>query len=184
MPNPPADGTPPLWLLVIGDDHPRACTGRRLLRHGLVRPAPVQRAIRPPPVVLDPFAPDPLSARDRATAARGGNLGVDCSWNLLGERGAYLASPALESKRSGHRRLPYLMATNPQHFGRIGELNTAEALAAALFVVGYETASIRLLEGFAGGRSFFEVNRTRFDAYRGRRDPAEMRAAERELFSR
>ncbi|MFZ0699089.1 MAG: DUF367 domain-containing protein [Thermoplasmata archaeon] len=168
---------------MVGDDHPRACTGRRLLRHGLARPAPAQRAIRPHPVVLDPFAPDPLSARDRVTALRGGILGVDCSWNLLGERGAYLAAPSLGSKRSGHRRLPFLMATNPQHFGRIGELNTAEALAAALFVLGFETAAHRLLDGFAGGRSFFEVNRIRLDAYRGRTDPSEMRSAERAVFS-
>ena len=182
-PNPSANGIPALWLLVVGDDHPRACTGRRLLQHTLALPAPAQRALRPHPIILDPFAPDPLSLRDRATALRGGILGVDCSWNVLGERGAYLAAPALGSKRSGHRRLPFLMATNPQHFGRIGELNTAEALAAALFVLGYEAAARQLLDGFAGGRSFFEVNRARLDAYRGRPDPAEMRAAERVAFS-
>ncbi|NNN17025.1 MAG: DUF367 domain-containing protein [Thermoplasmata archaeon] len=180
---PSGSGVPTLWLLVVGDDHPRACTGRRLLQHGLARAAPAQRALPPHPIVLDPFAPNPLSGRDRATAFRGGILGVDCSWNILGERGAYLAAPSLGPKRAGHRRLPFLMATNPQHFGRIGELNTAEALAAALFVLGFEPAARNLLEGFAGGRSFFDVNRARLDAYRGRPDPTEMRAAERAIFS-
>lgn len=181
--NRPADGNPTLWLLVVGDDHPRACTGRRLLHHGLARPAPTGHQIRPHPIVLDPFAPDPLSLRDRPTAIRGGILAVDCSWNQLGERGAYLAAPCLGPKRAGHRRLPYLMATNPQHFGRIGELNTAEALGAALFVVGFETTAQNLLDGFAGGRSFFEVNRPRLEAYRDRADPSEMRAAERTVFA-
>ncbi len=65
--------------------------------------------------VLDPHAADPLSAADRALARRGGVLAVDCSWNRLASRGRL---PGLAVDDGGiHRRLPILVAGNPQHFG-------------------------------------------------------------------
>jgi pre-rRNA-processing protein TSR3 len=63
------------------------------------------------------------------------------------------------------RRLPWLVAANPQHHGRFAELNTAEALAASLFVLGEATRARRLLAPFAGGETFFELNAAPLAAY-------------------
>lgn len=75
-----------------------------------------------------------------------------------------------------------LMATNPQHYGRLAQLNTVEALAAALYLVGRTEEATRLLAGFSGSDAFLGVNRERLDAYAHEHDADGVRAAERRLF--
>ncbi len=58
-----------------------------------------------------------------------------------------------------------LLAANPQHYGRLAELNTVEALAAALAVLGRRAEAVELLRGFAGGPAFLEVNLARLARY-------------------
>lgn len=174
-------GPIPRYVLVLGDDHPHACTGRRLLRQGLATAAPL-RNLGHGAIVLDPFAADPLSEEDRPAAERGGVAAIDCSWNRLSERGGFSVSGRRGDTSGRPRRLPLLVATNPQHFGRVGELNTAEALGAALYLLGRPEEAEALLQGFAGGRAFLEVNRPRLERYRRARTPDEVRAAERALF--
>lgn len=170
----------PLWLLVLGDDHPKACTGRRLLRSRLAR-RPFPRGGAPAgPIVLDPYARSVLSGRDRAYAERHGLLVVDCSWNRLSERGRL---GPLFSTDAVHRRLPFLLATNPQHFGRVGELNSAEAFAAALAVLGHEEQARALLAPFHGATAFFEVNAGRLRSYRRAGTSRSVLRAERTSFS-
>jgi pre-rRNA-processing protein TSR3 len=170
-----------LYLEVTGDDHPKACTGRRLLRRGLAHPVGPGHFPHPPPVVLDPYARDPLSADDARAAARGGLLAVDCSWNRLAARGGFAGDD--RNPRAGpHRRLPILVAANPQHYGRVAELNTAEALSAALYLLGHESEAEQLMEGFRGGQGFLTINRARLAAYAGAADADGVRAVERALF--
>ncbi len=117
---------------------------------------------------------------DRSHARRGGVLAVDCSWNRLASRGSL---PGLPADDGGiHRRLPILVAGNPQHFGRIAELNTVEALSAALYVLGQRTEAAHLLEGFRGGDGFLTINRERLDFYASRRTADAVRLAERRLY--
>ncbi|HTS33544.1 MAG TPA: DUF367 domain-containing protein [Thermoplasmata archaeon] len=171
----------PLFLEVTGDDHPKACTGRRLLHRRLARPVPRSGLLRPAPVVLDPYAREPLSAEDREAARRGGVLAVDCSWNRLADRGRLPEEP--RNPRAGrHRRLPILVAANPQHFGRVAELNTVEALSAALYLLGCPAQAAELLEGFRGGPGFLEINQERLAAYSRARDHDAVLALERDLF--
>jgi pre-rRNA-processing protein TSR3 len=171
----------PLLLLVVGEDHPKACTGRRLVHRGAVRSVGRVPNSDPRPVLLDPHAPTVLSAADRARALDGGLLAVDCSWNRLARRGTF---PEVVGSRSGaaHRRLPLLIAANPQHYGRLGELNTVEALSAALYVLGDRAPARTLLEGFRGGPAFLDVNRARLDRYAAGGSADEVVAAERALF--
>jgi pre-rRNA-processing protein TSR3 len=132
--------------------------------------------------VLDPYAPEPLGPADQKAAARGGILAVDCSWNQLSERGRFPGTEPGERGRGVRRRLPILIATNPQHYGRPAQLNTVEALAAALVLVGRPVEAARLLEGFSGSDEFLKVNAERFAAYGLERDADGVRAAERRLF--
>lgn len=171
-----------LFLVVVGEDHPKACTGRKLLRAEWVGAARADR--RPPsdPVLLDPRDDRPLSAADRPRALSGGLLGVDCSWNRLHSRGGYPRLGGWMDRVRDRRRLPFLLAGNPQHFGRLGELNTAEAFAASLWVLGEPARARRLLEGFAGGEAFFALNHDPLASYAAAQDAEEVRAAEREYF--
>jgi rRNA small subunit aminocarboxypropyltransferase len=180
--NPRRDRPISLWLLVAGEDHPKICTGRRLLRRRIALPLSPERAPRHPPLLLDPHADEPLGPGDRGLASEGGVLGVDCSWNRLEARGGYPEAALWLKNVRTRRRLPWLVAANPQHFGRLGELNTAEAFAAALWLLGERDRALSLIEAFPGGATFLRINRARFDAYGTARTPDALRAVEVEQF--
>ncbi|MGI0131292.1 MAG: ribosome biogenesis domain-containing protein [Thermoplasmata archaeon] len=171
-----------LYIVLAGEDHPKACTGRRLLHRGLARAVNRVEGIVPPPIVLDPYAEEPLGPADANSAARGGILAVDCSWNRLSERGRFPGEASDGRGRGIRRRLPILIATNPQHYGRPAQLNTVEALAAALVLVGRGPEATRLLEGFSGADAFLRVNEDRLETYRHARGAEAVRSAERRLF--
>lgn len=177
-PNRPIERPVPLWLLVAGEDHPKACTGRRLLRRRLVLPIAPARRPRHPPLLLDPHAEIPLTPADRAAARLGGVLGVDCSWNRLAERGGYPADATWLRRLPARRRLPWLLAGNPQHYGRIGELNTAEAFAAALVILGEPERAAEIAGTFAGGPGFLALNEGPLGEYARAQDRAELELAE------
>jgi len=171
-----------LLVVLTGEDHPKACTGRRLLRWGRARPFSTGGPGAAEAVVLDPYAPTPLSRADADSVRRGGLLVVDCSWNRLSARGTFPGEG--DRRRIGgiHRRLPVLVAANPQHYGRVTELTTVEAFCGALSVLGREIEARTVIAGFAGGDEFFEINRGRLERYRLAAGPDEIRSAERELF--
>ena len=171
-----------LFVVLAGEDHPRACTGRRLLRWRRVVRVPREDATSPAPIVLDPYAPHTLSQVDRAAAQHGGLLVVDCSWNRLASRGAFPGADPGERSRARHRRLPVLIATNPQHYGRVAQLNTVEAFCAALYILGRGEAASKVIAGFAGSDEFLSVNRDRLDRYRDAARPDDVTLAEKELF--
>jgi len=75
-----------------------------------------------------------------------------------------------------------LIATNPQHYGRVAQLNTVEAFCAALYVLGRPPEAESVIAGFAGGGEFLTVNRDRLEKYRHAASPEEVRQAEKELF--
>lgn len=155
--NPSPDADVPLYLWIVGEDHPRACTGRRLAAHHLVRVL-APRAPAPAAILLDPHADEPLSSRDAPRIRRRGLAAVDCSWNQLGARGRYPDGGSTAFPFERRRRLPWLRAGNPQHYARVGELNTAEALAGALYVIGAGAQADRLLDATGAGRSFPDLN--------------------------
>jgi len=171
-----------LLVVLTGEDHPKACTGRRLLRWGRARPFSTAGTGASDAVVLDPYAPTPLSRADADSARRGGLLVVDCSWNRLSARGAF---PGEEDRRrlgGVHRRLPVLVAANPQHYGRVTQLTTVEAFCGALAVLGRPAEARAVIAGFAGGEEFLEINGSRLERYLHAAGPEEIRSAERELF--
>jgi pre-rRNA-processing protein TSR3 len=180
--NPPRETPVRLFIVLAGEDHPKACTGRRLLRRGLATEPAHARARSGRPIVLDPHADRPLSATDRDRAEHGGVLAIDCSWNRLAERGGLPGREGGPDVGSPHRRLPILIAANPQHYGRPAELNTVEALAASVYLLARPEQARALLDGFRGEQEFLELNRARLDAYAAAHDAEGVRSVERHLF--
>jgi len=115
-------------------------------------------------------------------ALEGGLLVVDCSWNRLSARGSFPGEEPRNRRHGAHRRLPVLVAANPQHYGRVAQLTTVEAFSAALYVLGRVDEADRVIEGFSGGPEFLDINRARLDRYRAAKDGSEVVDAERELF--
>ncbi|WP_159903982.1 DUF367 family protein [Salinirussus salinus] len=129
-----------------GDDDPEKCTARRLAHLGH---ATLHRSARetPPGVVLDPFADRALSPAD---AGDDRLVALDCSWETATDEAFGLEGP--------HRSLPFLVAANPVNYGTPFRLNTAEAFAGALTILGHRDQAEGILETFSWGDTFLELN--------------------------
>jgi pre-rRNA-processing protein TSR3 len=151
-----------LFVYVEGDDDPKKCTARKLVRFDLADRIN-RRDLRTAGVVLDPRAETAFSPVDRKSARRG-VAGLDCSWATL---------EAVFPKVSGSARaLPYLIAANPVNYGRPWRLSTAEALSAAVYILGDISEAEDLLAKFKWGPNFIVLNREPLEAYMTARDSA------------
>ena len=136
-----------------GDDDPKKCSARKLARFDL---AQLHRATRstPPGVVLNPFADRALSPADRADPGDGARhdrlVALDCSWETA-EREAF-------DLQGVHRSLPVLVAANPVNYGTPFQLNTVEAFAGALCILGERQQAEDILSKFSWGHTFLELN--------------------------
>lgn len=137
---------------------PKKCTGTRL---GRMNKAKIVRNMRHIPrgsVVLNPVSEVAFSPADRDPVLRSGLVALDCSWKQA-ERIFVL------SKVGVQRSLPYLLAANPINTYKPVKLSTAEALAAALYILGMSKAASDLMSVFKWGSSFITLNREWLDAY-------------------
>ncbi len=163
---------PPLYVYDMRQCDPRKCTAHKLKRHDLVV---FTRRMRRGTVFLDPFARTSLSLRDVDGATARGLTALDCSWKRAQEAFKRSFSGALS------RRLPYLVAANPVKYGSPYELSTVEALAAALYVLGFRERSLQLLGKFKWGPHFIELNGELLDLYSDAKSPEETEEIEEEV---
>ena len=137
---------------------PKKCTGQRL---GRMRRAEIIADIRRIPrksVVLNPVSETALSKEDRKFITRGGLVGLDCSWKKAEDI-------FRRSKYGVQRALPYLLAANPINTYKPVKLSTAEAIAAALYIVGFKDEAEDIMSVFKWGHSFLTLNREWLDSY-------------------
>ena len=136
-----------------GDDDPEKCSARKLARFDL---ATLHRSARatPPGIVLDPYADRALSPADGRSTDETGTVGrlvaLDCSWETAEAEAFKLDGP--------HRSLPFLVASNPVNYGTPFQLNTVEAFAGALCILGHRTQAEEILGKFRWGHTFLELN--------------------------
>lgn len=136
-----------------GDDDPEKCSARKLARFDLVT---LHHSVRetPPGIVLDPFADRALSPADAPERESTGPcdrlVALDCSWETAEAEAFRLDGP--------HRSLPFLVAANPVNYGTPFQLNTVEAFAGALCILGYREKAEEILGKFRWGHTFLELN--------------------------
>jgi pre-rRNA-processing protein TSR3 len=130
-----------------GDDDPEKCSARKLARFDL---AELHRSVRatPPGLVLDPHADVALSPADEPPDDR--LVALDCSWETADAEAFRLDGP--------HRALPFLVAANPVSYGTPFRLNTVEAFAGALCILGHREHAEEILGKFRWGHTFLELN--------------------------
>ena len=162
-----------------GDDDPEKCTARKLARFGLVTLHRSARAT-PPGIVLDPHAERALSPADASPddadghreGARNRLVALDCSWETAEVEAFRLSGP--------HRALPFLVAANPVSYGTPFRLNTVEAFAGALAILGHRERAEELLSKFRWGHTFLELNEEPLRRYAAAADSADVVAIQGE----
>ena len=165
-----------------GDDDPEKCSARKLARFDLCELHRSARAT-PPGIVLDPFADRALSPADRGSGVsdppddprRARLVALDCSWESA-EQEAF----ALDGL---HRSLPFLVAANPVNYGTPFRLNTVEAFAGALVVLGERDHAERLLSKFSWGHTFLELNAEPLERYAACEDSTDVVAVQDEYLA-
>ena len=156
-------------------DDPRKCTSAKLQQFHLARPIHGLRQIPHNAVVLNPISNTTLSFEDRELIQLHGLVGLDCSWNQ--------ADRTLEQNLRGeNRRLPTLLAGNPTSYSSRGKLSTAEAIAAALLITGFDVEAKKILKIFKWGNTFFSLNKEPLAEY-SKTPRVQMSERELEYFS-
>ena len=152
-----------------GDDDPEKCTARKLARFDL---AELHRSAGATPygIALNPHAEQALSPADREETDN--LVALDCSWET--------AERALFEMPGVHRALPFLVAANPVNYGRPFKLNTVEAFAAALAILGEREQAEEVLSKFNWGETFLELNAEPLRRYADCADSTEVVAVQQE----
>ncbi len=162
-----------LHVRYVGDDDPEKCSARKLARFGL---AELHRSDRATPagLVLDPFVERALSPADDPDRL----IALDCSWESVDG-----VNPAGSGLRGPRRALPFLVAGNPVSHGRPFRLNTVEAFAGALCILGERDQAERLLAKFRWGHTFLELNEEPLERYADCADSAAVVAVQEEYLA-
>ena len=133
-------------LLMFYQDDPKKCTAAKLIKFGLAKKITKSQ---PKTVLLHPYAKKTLLNHEKSFF--NSITGIDCSWSL--------AEKVFQNTFEGiSRKLPPLLAGNPVNYSKINKLTTVEAIAAAVFILGDESLSQKLLEKFNWGHTFLELN--------------------------
>ena len=146
---------------------PKRDSGMKLVRLGLARSFRPGDAFKG--IVLSAEGRCVLSQSDRALITSAGIAAINCSWNRLEE---VKNIPGGNIDR--HRKLPFLVASNPINYGKAYKLNSAEALAAALAIVGFREEAESLTEKFSWNDEFWKLNHDYFEVYASCVDSASM----------
>jgi pre-rRNA-processing protein TSR3 len=165
-----------LYAYHAGQCDPKKCTARKLERMGLLTFVPRIASLPGGTVLLSPEGDRALSRADAPRAHRHGLSVLDLSWNITQKVGSFPAAP-----KAVGRALPYLVAANPVNYGKPFLLSSAEAIAAALVILGEETQAREVLAKFAWGEQFLLLNREPLEAYAKAADSAGVVAAQAEF---
>ncbi|MFX1417266.1 MAG: DUF367 family protein [Promethearchaeota archaeon] len=165
---------PRILVYHAGQCDPKKCTGTRL---GRMKKASILRSFRRIPsrsVVLNPVSKIAFSPSDRTSVLRSGLVALDCSWKQA-------ETIFAQSKTGNQRALPYLLAANPTNTYKPIMLSTAEAIAAALYIINLKQLAEDIMSVFKWGPSFIVLNKEWLDSYSQCNTSEEIVAVQQEI---
>jgi pre-rRNA-processing protein TSR3 len=156
----------------FGQNDPKRDSGSKLRRLGYASQLRIGQGFAG--VVLSSEAKILVSAADAEIVEKHGVAGINCSWNRLAE-----VPFGSMGKGRNQRLLPLLFAANSVNYGRPFKMNTAEAMAACLYIAGFKEDARTLLSPFGYGEEFLRLNRTALDAYAACKGSEEVAAVQK-----
>lgn len=162
----PAKSSVRLGMWDFGQCDPKRCSGRRLARLSVL--SDFKLSYKFPGIILTPSGTRVISPADRAIMRDCGLAVVDCSWAQLE------AVPFNKLPRGRERLLPYLVAANTVNYGRPYKLNCAEALAAGLWICGFQQDARLVMSKFGYGEEFLRINHELLELYAASKDGQEV----------
>ena len=155
--------------------NPKACTGAKLRRLGLVEVFYSPRKIPRVGIILNPFSKKALSPKD-SELLQHGLIALDCSWKHAEE--VFLRG----KKPIEGRILPLLVAANPVNYGKLSKLTTAEAISASLFILGQKDDAEEVMSKFKWGPHFLKLNGELLNSYADAKNSKGILEIQREYF--
>lgn len=155
---------------MMKQDDPEKCTAAKLAHFHI---ADAVRRIPNNSLVMNPYCEVCLCKNDRELADS--ITAIDCSWEKAN-------SEFKHSFNGINRRLPLLLAGNPTNYSKLGKLSSAEALAGALSILGFDDLAFEVTNKFKWGHTFFELNDELLKEYANANSPEEIQRIEREYF--
>lgn len=161
-----------LFYVYLRQDDPKKSTMKKLERYGFVRRIELKSAARS--VVLTPFSKEYITKNDRESIEKFGLTVIDGSWNRID------TIENINLRRL--KKLPLLVPVNPVNFGKPGKLSSIEAMAAALYIVGYVEESKEILSKFNWGGTFITTNANLLNDYAQCKDSEEIESVQESYF--
>ncbi len=164
-----------IHIIHLQQDDPKKCTALAMGKRDL---AIIHNQLSSPRkgILLDPLCGKVLGPEDRSNLLP--IIALDCSWKLLEESIEKLHN----HRRLTSRTLPLLLAASPVSWGKAGRLSTAEAIAAALYILGEPDHASRILSAIRWGDQFLSLNKKPLDAYSGAATSEEIIQLQYEFF--
>ncbi len=164
-----------LYAYEAGQCDPKKCTAKRLAHAGLIKTVKTIQKIPYNTILLVPIAEKALSPADSASSI----TVFDCSWSTID-----VFVDTLRAIKRKTRAFPYLRAAHPINYGKPFFLNSAEAFAAALFILGEQEQSHYILELFNWGTEFLRLNEEMLLAYSKAKDSSEVIVLQRRFMEK
>ena len=142
---------PKIFCLHYNECDPKKCTTLKLKKFNLLKVIKASKGNLRKSIILNPFAQKTISLNDREIILKYGLIVFDCSWKKL--------MTLSEVGPGNYRKLPSLIAANPINYGKWEKLSSVEALAAALFITGFNDMGNLILSKFSWGNQFRELNK-------------------------
>ena len=170
----------PVHAIWLAQDDPKKNTAVRLSRRGDLKLHEKFNQLPRRGIILEPLCGKVLGPEDHELLLNQGGalVGLDCSWAHIENS----VSEVMRKTKLQGRMLPLLLAANPVNWGKPGKMTTAEALAAALYLIGKEEQARKLLGAFRWGEQFFILNKEPLDAYRDAKTSSELVDLQFEFF--
>ncbi|HVI21136.1 MAG TPA: DUF367 family protein [Bacillus sp. (in: firmicutes)] len=159
-------------ILMHKQDDPTKCTAEKLVKFKMARQV---NKIPFGHIILDPFSKVILTNQDKQNIH--GICAIDCSWKL-----AIKTIKISKRPNVNNRKLPALLAGNPTNYAKLGILSTSEAIAAALYILGYKENANEIMNKFKWGHTFIDLNHDILEDYSHVKEQKKIIEIEKEYF--